>query len=175
MLIYLWGDDMRSHKYVNDPAILLEQGRKIVSDSTDSKFVHRVSMVNLMLGGFSAKKLALYCGDSERTLQTWLKNVDEKGWETLIAKKQTGRPSKLTNAQIEEIKTTILAGPEASGYDVWDGPTLSEHIKAKYNVDYGVRSCQILMHRMGFALIRPQTYPSLENPDEEAREDFKKS
>ena len=95
---------MRTHKYINDPKELLEQGKQIVSESADNKFVHRVSMVNLMLSGFSAKELAKYCGESERTLQSWLKKVDEQGWETLISKKQTGRPSRLSNQQVEEIR-----------------------------------------------------------------------
>ena len=166
---------MRTHKYINNPEELLAQGRQIVSENADNKFVHRVSMVNLMLGGFPPKELATYCGDSERTLQTWLKNVDEKGWESLVAIKQSGRPPRLTNQQIEEIRATILAGPEKWGYDVWDGPTMSAYIKKTYDIDYGVRACQNLMHKMGLSMIRPQMYPSLENPDEEAREDFKKT
>ena len=169
---------MRTHKYSNNPKDLLEQGKCIVAekvDNEDSKFVYRVSMVNLMLGGLSPKELSSYCGYSERTLQAWLKNVDEYGWEILRTKKQTGRPGKLTNRQIEEIKISINEGPEKSGYTVWDGPALSDFIKTKYGIDYCVRACQKLMHTMGFSLIRPQIYPSLENPDTEAREAFKKT
>ena len=130
---------MRTHKYINDPKELLEQGKQIVSENADNKFVHRVSMVNLILGGLSPKVLSEYCGDSERVLQTWVKNVDESGWDSLIAIK------------------------------------LSDYIKKTYHIDYGARSCQLLMRRMGFSLIRPQMYPSLENPDDEAREAFKKN
>lgn len=166
---------MRNHKYVNNREELLSQGRSIVSKSSDNKFVHRVSMVNLMLSGFSAKELAKYCGESERTLQFWLKKVDEQGWETLISKKQPGRPSRLSNQQIEEIRIAVQADPEQSGYNVWDGPTLSAYIKRKHNIEYGVRASQLLLHRMGFSLIRPQVYPSLEQPDDEAREAFKKT
>ena len=166
---------MRTHKYINDPKLLLEQGKRIISENADNKFAHRVSMVNLLLSGLSPKVLAEHCGDSERTLQTWLKNVDEFGWNTLMAVKQTGRPNKLTSQQIEEIKTAVQNEPEASGYNVWDGPALSDFIKKKYDVEYGVRACQLLLHRMGFSLIRPQTYPSLENPDNEARDNFKKN
>lgn len=132
-------------------------------------------MVNLMLSGFSAKELAKYCGESERTLQSWLKKVDEQGWETLISKKQTGRPSRLSNQQVEEIRIAVQADPEQSGYNVWDGPTLSDYIKSQYGIEYGVRASQYLLHRMGFSLIRPQVYPSLEQPDDEAREAFKKT
>ena len=166
---------MRSHKYVNNREDLLSQGRRIVFESADNKFVHRVSLVNLMLSGFPAKELALYCGESERTLQSWLKKVDEQGWETLISKKQTGRPSRLSNQQIEEIKAAVQADPEQSGYKVWDGPTLSAFIKCKYGIEYGVRASQLLLHRMGFSLIRPQVYPSLEQPDDETSEAFKKT
>ena len=166
---------MRNHKYINNREELLTQGRSIVSESADNKFVHRVSMVNLMLSGFSAKELAKYCGESERTLQSWLKKVDEQGWETLISKKQTGRPSRLSNQQVEEIRIAVQANPEQSGYNVWDGPTLSDYIKSQYGIEYGVRASQYLLHRMGFSLIRPQVYPSLEQPDDEAREAFKKT
>ena len=166
---------MRNHKYINNREELLTQGRSIVSESADNKFVHRVSMVNLMLSGFSAKELAKYCGESERTLQSWLKKVDEQGWETLISKKQTGRPSRLSNQQVEEIRIAVQADPEQSGYNVWDGPTLSDYIKNQYGIEYGVRASQYLLHRMGFSLIRPQVYPSLEQPDDEAREAFKKT
>lgn len=165
---------MKTHKFVNNPEELLSQGCKIVAQNADTKFVHRVSMVNLILAGLPAKALSVYCGDSERTLQTWVKNVDEKGWDSLLAVKQSGRPRLLNEQQTKEIKEAILKGPEESGYDVWDGPTLSEYIKKTYDIDYGVRACQNLMHEMGFSLVRPQMYPSLENPDEEAREDFKK-
>ena len=166
---------MRNHKYINNREELLTQGRSIVSESADNKFVHRVSMVNLMLSGFSAKELAKYCGESERTLQSWLKKVDEQGWEKLISKKQTGRPSRLSNQQVEEIRIAVQANPEQSGYNVWDGPTLSDYIKNQYGIEYGVRASQYLLHRMVYSLIRPQVYPSLEQPDDEAREAFKKT
>ena len=166
---------MRKHKYINNREELLTQGRSIVSESADNKFVHRVSMVNLMLSGIPAKELAKYCSESERTLQSWLKKVDEQGWETMISKKQTGRPSRLSNQQIEEIRIAVQAEPEQSGYNVWDGPTLSNYIKSQYGIEYGVRASQYLLHRMGFSLIRPQVYPSLEQPDDEAREAFKKT
>ena len=169
---------MRKQEFIHDPKDLLEQGKRIVSekaDRGDKKYVYRVSIVNLMLSELSPREVSCCCGYSIRTLQSWLKKVDEAGWETLRTKKQPGRPSRLTNQQMEEIKTSIEEGPEKSGYTTWDGPSLSDYIQTKYGVTYGVRASQKLMRRMGFSLIRPQIYPSLENPDTEARERFKKS
>lgn len=166
---------MKTHKYIHDPKILLEQGKTIVTENAESKFIHRVSMVNLLLSGMSPKVLSGFCGYSERTLQAWLKNVDESGWETLMAVKQNGRPCRLTDEQVRKLHDAVKCDPDNFGYNVWDGPSLSDYIKSEFGIDYGVRACQNLLHRMGFSLIRPQTYPSLENPDDDARAGFKKN
>ncbi len=89
--------------------------------------------------------------------------------------KQKGRPMALSGTQLEEIKQAASNDPENYGYHVWDGPTLSDYIKTTYNIGYGTRACQKLFHRLGFSLLRPQTYPSLENPTNEARNEFKKT
>ena len=166
---------MRTRQYINDPKELLEQGKKIVTQSEDNKFVHRVSMVNLILGGMTPEELSSYCGDSRRVLYDWVTKVDEQGWDSLRAIKQKGRTPKLSDEQISEIKAVVEDDPEKFGYHVWDGPALSQYIEKQYNVNLGVRACQKLFHKMGFSLIRPQTYPSLENPDNDAREGFKKN
>ena len=147
----------------------------VVKDNSDIKFAYRVTMVNLLLGGMSARELAEHCGDGETTLMSWVKKVDENGWDSLRAKKQTGQPRRLTDEQIAKLKENVSSNPNNFGFSVWDGPSLSKHIKDTFDVELGVRACQKLFHKMGFALIRPQTYPSLKNPDDEARDAFKKN
>lgn len=164
---------MKKHQYINNPSVLLAQGKSIVSENADNKYVYRVSMVNLMLGGIPPKTLASYCGESERVLQSWLKKVDEEGWASLMAVKQNGRPSRLSPEQIKAIKEDVCGDPEKYGYHNWDGPALSDHIRQCYGVEYGVRACQNLMHRMGLSRSRPQSYPSQENPDGAERGEFK--
>lgn len=166
---------MHVRKFKSDKDALLKEGQAIVSESADNKFVHRVSMVNLMLAGISAETLSQYCGDSKRTLISWVQKVDNEGWNSLLAKKQEGRPKRLNGEQEELIRNALMNDPAEAGYNVWDGPSLSDYILKTFNVTLGVRACQNLMHRLGFSLIRPQTYPSLENPDDTAREEFKKN
>ncbi len=166
---------MKVRQLIHSPEALLKQGQEIVKQSVDPKFLHRVTMVNLILGGMKTKDVSKYCGDSVRAINTWVKKVDEKGWNSLKTVKQKGRPAILSDTQMEEIKQVVSNDPEKYGYHVWDGPTLSDYIKATYNIQYGTRACQKLFHRLGFSLIRPQTYPSLETPDHEARNEFKKT
>lgn len=49
---------MRNYKYINDREELLAQGRSIVSESADNKFVHRVSMVKPDVGRISRKRIS---------------------------------------------------------------------------------------------------------------------
>lgn len=143
---------MRTHKYIHDPAELLSEGRQIVSESVYNKYIHRVSMVLLVLSGLSPRKLSDLCGVSERTLQTWVKKVDEEGWHALMDVRQKGRPGRLTREQIREIRSVVKAGQEQTGRKVWDGPVLSAFIREKYGIEYSIRTCQLLLHRMGFSL-----------------------
>lgn len=150
---------MHVRKFKTPKSELIKEGKKIVSENADNKFVYRVTMVNLILSGISPAQLEQYCGESKRTLMTT---------------KQEGRPRRLNKEQENKIKDALNSESQDYGYNVWDGPSLSDFISKTFNVVLGVRACQLLMHRLGFNLIRPQTYPSLENPQEEAREDFKK-
>jgi len=166
---------MNNRKFKSDKATLIAEGKRIVTSSDDAKFLRKVTIVNLMLGGMKAKALAEACGETDRTLSSWIKAVDERGFEALRAIKQPGRPHKLSDCQKEEIKAAITSAPENYGYNVWDGPTLSNYIESRYNISYGVRQCQRLLHALGFSLIRPQTFPSKGNEEAPMRKEFKKS
>jgi len=81
---------MKVRHFIHSPEELLKQGQEIVRQSTDPKFIHRVSMVNLKLSGMRTKDLSQYCGDSVRTINLWVKKVDEAGWDSLMTVKQKG-------------------------------------------------------------------------------------
>lgn len=167
---------MRPHVFKNKPEELLEEGLKIVESSSDSKFIHRVVMVNLMLSGkLNSLSLSKLSGISQRTLNHWITVADEEGFDRLKAIKQSGKPPRLNNDQLEEIKDALSQDPEKSGYRVWDGPSLSQFIKSKYAIELGVRQCQRLFHKLGFSLLRAQTFPSKDEQNEQQRQDLKKT
>lgn len=166
---------MNIRKFISDKQALIDEGKRIVSMSDDAKFLRKVTIVNLMLNGASASSLSPSCGETTRTLISWMKSVDEKGFEALRPKKQPGRPNKLSNEQKEKIKDAILLPPEDSGYTVWDGPTLSDYIRKTFGIDLGVRQCQRLFHKLGFSQIRPQTFPSKDKEEDPRRDAFKKN
>ena len=134
-------------------------------------------MVNLVLGGMTPSALSEFVRESKNTITLWVKTADEKGFEALRVKKQTGRPAKLASEDIVSIRAVLEEDdPQKYGYNVWDGPSLSAYILKKYGVTLGVRQCQRMFHNLGFALVRPQTFPSKDKKGlKEEREALKKT
>lgn len=166
---------MNSRKYSTDPAVLLEQGKAIMTSSDETRFLFRVFAVNMVLSGTPASQVGASAGFTKAAVTGWVKTVDEKGFDALRPQQRPGRPSKLTEQQLKEIDAIIQTDPKDYGLKVWDGPSLSSYIKAKYSVDISVRQCQRLFRNLGYSHIRPQPYPNKGYEDTEERNAFKKN
>lgn len=167
---------MNKRNFINKPSELLKKGKESVKQLKDEKYIRKVTLVNLMLERkMTVEKISELSGITRRTLSRWVKIVDEEGFEALRGKTKTGRSAKLSKEQKEEIKNALINPPKELGYYKWDGISLSDYIKNQYDIDLCVRQCQRLFHELGFSKIRPQTYPSLGESNEEEREAFKKN
>lgn len=165
---------MNERKYNTDRDVLLKKGKEIMSSTDESRYLFKVFAVNMVVAGDAASRIAELAGVSTMTVSTWVKTADEQGFEALRPQPRSGRPTKLTESQLKEIDELLQTDPKDSGYKVWDGPTLSAHIKATYDIEIGVRQCQRLFHALGYSRIRPQQYPSKGYEDTEERKEFKK-
>ena len=156
---------MNTKKFTHPKEELLAEGRRILSDDAYAKFVFRVSMVNLMLSGMRASELSELCGVNKRTLTGWVDKVDKQGYESLMAIKQSGRPSKLSKKQEEEIRFLLEeSDPEKYGYAVWDGRSICDFIWRNMGVEYTPRACQNLLHRLNYNKV-DSTLPQIGNTD----------
>lgn len=59
---------MPNRQYKTDPKQLLAEGQIIVNTTDDTKFQHRVEIVNLVLGGLTPSFLSNYCAESKTPL-----------------------------------------------------------------------------------------------------------
>lgn len=166
---------MNKRMYNTDPEILLEQGKVIMSSSNESKFHFKVFVVNMVLSGFPASQICSVAGVSKVAVTSWVKTVDEEGFDALKSKEHKGRPNKLSSKQLKEIDIVLQSNPKEYGFKNWDGPSLSSYIKNKYEIELSVRQCQRLFHNLGFSLIRPQSYPSKGYEDTNKLNEFKKT
>jgi transposase len=86
-----------------------------------------------------------------------------------------GRVSRLSKEQYHEIDSILQAEPGEYGYKVWSAKALSNLISQRYGVTIGDRQCLRILHKLDFARIRPQTFPSKGYEHTEEREAFKKN
>ena len=169
------GGNMRERKYKKAKEELICDCQEIMRrNKVSPRFLKRVIAVNMYLNGIKPKEICRLNGISQAALSNWLYIVEEQGIEGLEDKPHKGRKPRLTDQQLAEVKTALEKSPSESGYNVWDGPSLSDFIQKKFGVFLCVRRCQYMMHEMGFSLIRPQTFPSLGEQNDKEREEFKK-
>ena len=142
--------------------------------SEESRYDHRLHAVLLVAKGMSCPEASDYLGDSERTLRYWINRYIKKGLQGLVENERPGRPSRLTEEQIERINRALRGKPEDIGLrgGIWDGKLLSAFIQKEFQVSLGIRQCQRLFRQLHFRLRKPRPMIARANP--EVQEDFKK-
>jgi transposase len=112
--------------------------------------------------GYIAKRsvisVAAELGVTRGSVNRWLQWYEADGTEGLVTGKPSGRPPRLTEAQLAELTTLIEAGPIAAGYvtGVWTGPIIGDLIGKQFGVSYHNHHVPRLLHQLGFSVQRPR-------------------
>ena len=143
--------------------------------SHDARYDHRLHAILLVAQGLSSLETARLLGDSPRTVAYWVKRFIEEGLAGLMETERSGRPSRLTEEQLEKIDLALRRSPLEFGLtsNLWDGKTLSVFIMQQWGVDLGVRQCQRLFRQLGFRLRK--TRPKIARADPELQQRVKKT
>jgi len=140
--------------------LVLENKNSIVSQiqgylerNSEAKFIHRLQVILLFAESEdkSCDSLGALFGNSPRSISNWLKRVNQTGdIESLRSKPSSGRPSRLTKKQKDEIKMVLQELPEKSNIEGkrWNGSNLSFYISRHYGISLKVRACQRLFHEL---------------------------
>jgi transposase len=125
-----------------------------IARSEDSRYDHRLHGMLLVCQGLSCPEVSKILGDSPRTIEYWVKDLNENGFEGLREGKRSGRPSVIDGTLLGNIELDLRKNPTSFGYtkNVWDGKMLSHHLKEKYGIKLGVRQCQRLFNQLDFRL-----------------------
>jgi transposase len=122
----------------------------------EAKFIHRLQIIQMFAESEkeSCESLGLLFGNSPRSISNWIKKLNQMGViESLRCELQTGRPSRLTQVQKQELTPVLQEKPETQGESGkrWNGMNLSRFINRRYGVVLNVRACQLLLHELGFS------------------------
>lgn len=143
--------------------------------SPDSRYDHRLHGVLLVAHGLTCPDVGRLLGDAPRTVEYWVQRFERDGLAGLSDGERSGRPSRLSAAQLQRVETALRRSPADYGLSthLWDGKTLSAFLEEKVGVTIGTRQCQRLFRRLGFRLRKPR--PQLAHADPELQSMHKKT
>ena len=143
----------------HDRQELLKHGQELVRNLKPGRLYERVVCVNLLLAGsIAALELSDATGIPIRTLQSWVTDVDQKGWDSLEEPHRPGLKSRLSAADKAEIRKILTDNkPRKYGYYAWDTWTVAEYIQKTYDIKYGQSATTKLLKELGVTLKRPPT------------------
>ncbi len=140
----------------------------------DVHYFHRLEVLRYVLQGHNPYEAAQVFNHSPRSIHNWLHRLLDQGLSGLQDEPRSGRPARLSQAELAQLRQDLLHSPRELGYDqnLWDGVLLSHHLAHKYSVHLKVRRCQSLFHELGFSLQRPR--PQAIEADPSKQEAFNK-
>ena len=141
---------------------IANQIQSYLENNPEAKFIHRLQVILMFANTAyfvhstskedeSCDSLGVLFGNSPRSISTWIKKVNQTGSiDSLRSKPGSGRPSRLTKVQKDEIRLVLREFPEKCGIHdkQWNGRNLSVYISQHYGAHLKIRSCQRLLYKL---------------------------
>jgi transposase len=137
----------------------------------DARYDHRLHSVSLVASGIPCERVALFFGDSPRSVVNWVRRFERQGLAGLAEGNHCGRPGRLSAEQLEEVRALIRKPPLEAGLEVnlWDGKTLAQCLQSRYEVRLGIRQCQRLFHQLDTRYRLPRPAVGKADPQRQAQ------
>lgn len=122
-----------------------------VSLSREEMEYRRLQAARELANGSSQSRVARKFGVSRTTTSRWQRALEGKGVEGLRRRRATGRPSRLTADQKQEIVGIHEEGARAFGFsdDRWTTARLADAIEKRFGIHYDQDHVGRLMHSLG--------------------------
>jgi len=130
-------------------------GRKISPKAMEEI---RVRAVQRVQAGESPEKVIKTLGFARACIYNWLARYRAGGWHALRTGNRSGRPKKLSGAQIRWIYKTIRDKDPRQlkfAFALWTRPMIAELIKRKFGIKLSKTSVGRLLHQLGFSCQKP--------------------
>ena len=134
--------------------------RGLAAKSKDARQARRLLALAAVYDGMDREQAARVGGMDRQTLRDWVHRFNEQGPAGLINIKPTGRPSKLSAEQKEELCQLVEAGPDPQkdGVVRWRCVDLKRVLGERFGVDLSEVRLGRVLKELGFSHIsaRPQ-------------------
>jgi transposase len=126
----------------------------------DAAVVRRLLGIALVLEGASREQAARTVGMDRQTLCDWIHRYNANGVAGLTSRTSPGRPPALTAAQMQELKSWVLEGPDPKRHQVvrWRCIDLRDEIAAHWSVTLNERTIGKLLRRLEMTRLQPRPF-----------------
>jgi transposase len=149
--------------------------RELAARTRDGAVVRRLLGISLILEGHPREEAARLSGMDRQTLRDWAHRYNADGLAGLSSRCSPGRPPALSEAQMEELRSLVLEGPDLERNKVvrWRCVDLRAEIAARWSVTLTKGTVGRLLRRL--RMTRRQPRPFHPKKDAAAQEAFKKT
>ena len=148
--------------------------RGLAAKSNDAGQVRRLLALALILEGYTRHEAARQAGMDRQTLRDWVHRYNAGGAGNLRSVRTGGHPASLTPAQMAELKTLTIKGPdpEKDGVVRWRCVDLRDEVGRRFTVTVSERTTGRWLRKLDLTRLQPR--PFHPKRDLAAQEDFKK-
>jgi transposase len=118
----------------------------------------RRKAVELLQQGWRIVDVAAAVKSSTSSVKRWREAFQAAGDEGLNSTPNTGRPSRLSDKQKQQLTEILRKGSRASGYpnELWTCSRIADVIRSKFGIEYHVDHIGRLMHHLGWSVQKPE-------------------
>jgi transposase len=149
--------------------------RELAVRSLDAAQSRRLLAIAMVLEGSSREDAARQAGMDRQTLRDWVHRYNEAGADGLKSRTAPGPQPKLSEAQMNELRALVIAGPDPAIHQVvrWRCVDLRDEVVRRFEVTVGERTIGRWLGKLRLTRLQPRPYHPKKDPA--AEESFKKS
>lgn len=112
----------------------------------------------MLLAGKRCTDIAEAVGVARQTVYTWKALLDEGGLDALRAVPDPGRPARLSDMQLAQIRAALLQSPTEHGFgtELWTLKRVGVVIQRLHGVHFGQTQVWRILGALGFSPQRPE-------------------
>lgn len=117
----------------------------------------RMEAARLLRQGLSQSEVARAVGVHRQSVSRWARELEQSGVRGLRKAGRTGRPAKLSPAQLRDLERALKRGPEAFGYasGLWTAARVRDLIEYRTGVRYHEDHVWRILRKLNWSCQRP--------------------
>src|SRR5581483_12034863 len=117
----------------------------------------RMEAARLLRAGLSQAEVARRVGVHRQSVSRWARELAGSGLRGLRKAERTGRPPRLSAAQLRDLERALKRGPEEFGFTsgLWTARRVRDLIEYRTGVRYHEDHVWRLLHQLGWTCQRP--------------------